>query len=65
MKLITMKAPTAIERTKLSDLTGKAVAIDASMAMYQYLMGGEQTWTTDPNKFLNRGKSLNVQSVSD
>jgi flap endonuclease-1 len=38
MSLIDEKAPKAIKEIKLDILTGKVVAIDASMAMYQFLI---------------------------
>lgn len=51
MQLIVAKSPRAIEYVKLDQLAGKTIAIDASMAMYQYLMGGPETYSLPGEKF--------------
>lgn len=38
MKLISEEAPLAIKEQDMEELTGRKVAIDASMAMYQFLI---------------------------
>ena len=38
MTLINEKAPKAVKMVQLEMLTGKTVACDASMAMYQFLI---------------------------
>ena len=38
MKLISEEAPLAIKEQEMEELTGRRVAIDASMAMYQFLI---------------------------
>lgn len=38
MKLLTEECPQAIKEVDMEGLTGRKVAIDASMAMYQFLV---------------------------
>ena len=38
MKLLTEECPNAIKEREMDYLTGRKVAIDASMAMYQFLV---------------------------
>jgi len=38
MSLITEKAPKSIKHMQLDMLTGKTIAVDASMAIYQFLI---------------------------
>jgi flap endonuclease-1 len=38
MKLISEEAPLAIKEQDMEELTGRKIAIDASMAMYQFLI---------------------------
>ena len=45
MSLIQDKAPKSIKSMQLDMLSGKTVAVDASMAMYQFLIA-TQTWSS-------------------
>lgn len=38
MKLISEEAPLAVKEMDMEELTGRRIAIDASMAMYQFLI---------------------------
>ena len=38
MRIINDNAPSAVKETKISSYTGRVVAIDASMAIYQFLV---------------------------
>lgn len=38
MRIINDNAPSAVKETKISSYTGRIVAIDASMAIYQFLV---------------------------
>lgn len=39
-KLLSDEAPNCMKEVTLDSLTGRKVAVDASMAMYQFLVGG-------------------------
>ena len=38
MRIINDNAPSAVKETEISSYTGRAVAVDASMAIYQFLV---------------------------
>lgn len=43
-RLLSDEAPESMKEVDLDSLTGRKVAIDASMAMYQFLVRCSQTW---------------------
>ena len=56
MKLLSEEAPAAIKETEFENYTGRKIAIDASMAMYQFLIavrsagqgqGGKWKWSSE------------------
>lgn len=47
-KLLSDEAPNCMKEVDLDSLTGRKVAIDASMAMYQFLVSSREQHLQDP-----------------
>jgi len=62
-KLLSEHAPDAIEEVPLSSLNGRKVAIDASMALYQFLIAVRQGGDSNPAMVLTNAKGETTSHI--